>query len=238
MCLFAPASRAEFFASLYGGWVTTPDTDVRLKQPGNTDLKFQGVSWDSQSFQEPLYYGAKLGYWFSSAPNWGTSLEFTHAKMIADLDQMVNVSGVRAGTAVNGPEPLSDTFQHLEFTHGYNLLTLNVQHRWFLGQPQGRSFWSRLQPYVGTGAGAAIPHAEVTAGNATVSEYQAAGFVWQGFAGLNVDVVKHVSVFGEYKATYADMTVDFPAGGSVQIDPWSHHLVFGITISLGSRGKT
>ena len=173
--------QAEFVLSGYLGKAETLDSDVTLKEPGGTDLTFADVSWDDDSFEEPIYYGLRMSYWLEEAPSWGIAVDFTHAKMLAELNKTVSVSGSRSGAPVSGSERLGDTFDQLEFTHGHNILTVNGMYRWFADRQQKDTFLDRLQPYVGLGLGVAIPHVEVTTATSSTEEYQVAGPAGQGF---------------------------------------------------------
>lgn len=237
LCVLALEARAEIFASVSFGGISTANTDVRWTGPNATELTFRGVTWDGRSFESPIYYGLKLGWWFSDVPRWGIAVDFTHAKMLTDLNQVVSVDGIRDGAAVSGAERLGETFQSLEFSHGHNLLMVGVQHRWLLGEPGDGSWWSHLLPFVGTGAGIALPHAEVATASGTISEYQWTGPAWQGSAGLHVAVAGPLSLFAEYKATFARLDVDTSGGGTLEVAPWGHHLAVGVTMSPG-RGRS
>lgn len=221
--------RAEFVISVYGGVASTMDSDVRLLQPGGTNLKFDEVSWTDKSFVSPIYYGLRLTYWTEKAPTWGVAIDFTHPKMHAKLEETVTVTGTRAGVPVNNREPLRNTFGDLEFSHGHNLLTLNALHRWFPAGERNKTFLGRVQPYVGFGAGVAIPHAEVGTGGVITYEYQQVGPALQGLVGVSFDLIKHVAIFPEYKISYANMSVELADGGSLQVDPWTHHFALGIS---------
>jgi lipid A oxidase len=227
-------AQGEIFASVYGGMVNTEDSDLHYKQ-GSTDVTFHDVKWDDESFKGSLYGGYRLGYWFDHAPHWGISAEWIHAKMVADLNQNVSVTGTRGGLPVNTTEPLGNSFDNLQFTHGHNFGLLNVHYRWFLTEPESDSFLSRLEPYVGLGAGFAWPHVEVDTVSPTTStaEYQLpAGFACQGFAGVSLRLAKYVSIFTEAKLTYAQLDVDLP-GGSLETEPFSEHIVVGLSINFG-----
>jgi lipid A oxidase len=102
-----------------------------------------------------------------------------------------------------------------------NLFTLNAVHRWFVGR--------RLRPYVGGGAGAAIPHVEATVGGVETDGYQLAGWAAQGLAGLSIDVTGPLSVFVEYKLSWADIDAELNGGGSIRHEIWTQQLVFGFT---------
>jgi opacity protein-like surface antigen len=230
--LMAARTKAEWVISGYLGKADTADADVKLSEQGGTNLKFHNVSWDDESFDGPMYYGVRLTKWFDRSPKWGLALDFTHPKMVARLNETVNVTGTRAGVPVSGPERLGDTFDVLEFTHGHNLLTLNGMYRRPGAGRDAESFLARLEPYAGLGAGVAIPHAEVTTSTGSTYEYQLVGFAAQGLVGVSYEFVRNVSVFTEYKLSYADMDVDIHNGGSLKIGPWTHHFILGFSYSF------
>lgn len=72
-------------------------------------------------------------------PDGGVAVDFNHAKMYSDPEQLVQVSGQQSGSPVNGSVRLGDAFSSLEFTDGHTLLTINALRRWRLSD--------RLQPY-------------------------------------------------------------------------------------------
>lgn len=225
------SATAEMFVSGYLGAASTYDSDVELNRPGGTSLTFSDVSWDDDSFSAPPYYGLRIGYWFKNHPNWATAIDFTHAKMYAELDNTVSVSGTRSGVPVAGQERLGDTFEVLEFSDGHNLLTLNGMYRWLnMGTP-GQGFLYRLQPYVLAGLGIAIPHVEVTVEGDRTFEYQATGLAVQAGGGLDVDITRWLSVFAEYRLSYAEINADLEGGGTFKTEPWTHHITFGVTFS-------
>ena len=226
--------RAEYYFSVYGGSMITHDSDVKYRDGASTDIRLDGVQWQAKPFSESPYGGYRLGYWCDSAPNWGISAEWIHGKMYAE-NENVSVSGVRNGSTVSGTEPLGNTFSELSLTHGLNLYLLNLQYRWFLADQESDSFCRRLQPYVGVGAGIVRPHIELTSASQSVRDYVVAGPAAQGFLGMNFDVAKHVSLFAEYKLTYADIDADLPGGGSLRTKALSHHFTIGVTISLGGK---
>jgi lipid A oxidase len=229
---FTVNARAEFVMTAYGGAINTMDADVKLSRPGGTDLTFSDVPWSDKSFEGPIYYGLRLSYWFSEDKNWGVCMDFTHAKMYAQLNDTVNVTGTRAGVPVTGTEPLNNTFKELSFSHGYNLLTFNGTYRWFPKGSRDNTFLGRLQPYVGLGLGVAVPHVEVEINGNKTEEYQYAGPAFQGFGGINFDIYKNFSIFLEYKLTYADMDADLTDGGSIEVKPWSNHILFGLSYAF------
>jgi len=227
--LYPLSAQAEWMMSLYGGIAHTFDGDVTLKESGNTYLTFHDVPWDDDSFKEPQYFGLRLTYGFHGRSPWGMAVDFAHAKMIAELDAEVSVTGSRGGKLVNAREALGDSFRKLEFSHGHNVLTATILYRWFAqSHPPGRN---RLQPYVGLGAGVAIPHVEVGVGPFSTGDYQFAGPALQGLTGLNVNLMKYLSVFAEVRLSYAHLDVDLQGSGSLETDAWTYHLNIGFSLS-------
>lgn len=229
--IISGVASAELFFSGYMGIASTHDTDVELNRPGGTNLTFSDVSWDDDSFASPIYYGLRAGYWFKNSPNWGMAVDFTHAKMYAELDKSVHVSGNRNGSPVSGQERLRDTFDVLEFSDGHNLLTLNGMYRLMSMGASKNDFLNRLQPYVLAGLGIAMPHVEVTVDGDRTFEYQATGLAAQTGAGLDVEITRWLSVFAEYRLSYAGIDANLEGGGTLETEPWTHHVNLGVTFS-------
>lgn len=223
------SARAETSFSFYLGNAETIEGEVELEIGDGTDLDFDDVEWLDESFDNPLYYGFRLTHFFERRPEWGVALDFFHAKVYADEDDVVHVRGRRGGVSVDRFERIGDTFGELNLSHGLNFLTLNAVRRWEL-DGNGRLL-SRLRPYVGAGAGVAIPHVEVEIGGEEVSEYQIGGLAFQAFAGADFRLSERWSFFGEYKFSFADLDLDVP-GGSLETETETHHVVFGVSFRL------
>jgi lipid A oxidase len=234
--LAAASARAEFFASAYGGSSWTRDSDLHLRVAGS-DLRLRDVAWQGKSFEGPLYYGIRGGWWIDPLPELGVSIDFTHAKAIADLERPVSVSGLvgRIPRPVHGVVPPSRMFERLEFSHGLNTLTLDLLLRWLPHGERDASALGRLQPYVGLGVGVAIPHVEVRYGPYDADGYQLAGPAAQGLVGLNVDVVRYVSVFAEYRLAWTDVDARVGAAGRLGTQLWTQHVSVGLTLSYPWR---
>ncbi len=193
--LLAPlaTAKAQITISAYGGTALTVGSDVRLELPGEPSTTYSGVPWRSESFTSPIYYGLRIAYWPDRESNFGVTLDFTHAKMLANDD---SVLVAREGDTDQDQELLSDTYNYLAFSHGHNLVTLNVFGRLFPTGARERSFLGRLQPYAGLGLGVAIPHVEVDLVDGSVTnEYQLAGVALQGLAGASFDVISRLAAF-------------------------------------------
>ena len=224
LALAAVPARAEWQLSIYGGDAITHDSDVTLQQPDGTNLTLNDVSWASKSFEDPPYYGVRLTYW-NQMTDWGVALDFTHAKTYGELGDTVSQSGTIAGAAAPSSATVNSTFSKLEFTDGLNLLTLNGMRRWHWNET--------VSPYAGLGVGLAIPHVEVTTALAPRTfDFQVTGVAAQGLTGLNFKVADYMSLFTEYKLSYAQVDADLDNGGSLDTDIWTHHFIAGLSFDF------
>ena len=229
-CVGCAGPVGEFVLSAYGGGAFQADVDLQLENAGGTDLEFHDVQLDDESFQHPMYAGARGSYWFGAYPEWGLALDYTHAKAIVDTGQVTRVEGTKNGVDVSGTGPISDHLDRFQMANGHNFWTFNVMHRRF---PAARdeSWLGRMQPYVGVGGGAVVPYVRATVDGVPTRGYQLAGPAAQGFVGLNVDLLGPFALFGEYKITYADIEVDLRGDGSLATETLTSQLILGISLS-------
>jgi lipid A oxidase len=219
------AASGEFQLGVYGGWNGTHNSDVTFTGPG-TDWTVQSVPWDGLSFTfdgEAPYYGARFTYWPDAIPNWGFMFDLTHAKVRARSDAMVDYEG----TLGTGTGTVGSLFDRLEFTDGFTLLIVNGMYRF---EPM-----DRFRPYVGAGLGITIPHVEVTAtGLPTTYEYAFGGMAAQALAGVDIRVTEHISLFTEYKFSWAGINAPLsdPAY-RVHTNLFTHHVLFGASLNWG-----
>ena len=200
----------EWLTAGYFGIPYTYPSDMQFERPGQagaklTDLTVHGINWDGKPFKSPIYYGLRSIRWNGSQ---GTMLDFTHSKTISQPSQSVRFSGTRNGKPASEPAKIGDTFRHLEFSHGHNMLTLNrlVRLGWIS---------SVIQPYAGAGAGMSLPHTEIQFSDEEkrTYEYQFAGPAGQIVAGLEFRLPR-VSLFVEYKFTLARNSVPLTGNDS------------------------
>ncbi len=215
----------------YGGAEYTMAGPLKFSQSGGTDISFGAVAWEGQPFKPPIYYGLRGILWPQNAQQ-GIMADFTHIKAKAAKDSVVDQSGRRDGMPVPPQEKLSATFSKLEFTHGYNLFTLNlVRRRALAGE--------KLLAYVGAGAGVAIPHVEVGRSDwppkTRTSEYQLAGPAVQVLGGIEWRVSPHISLFVEYKLSCSAIGGTVKGGGSLETNLCTHQLLGGPAWHLQAR---
>lgn len=230
VCAVAPAS-AEVQVGFNAGWNRTLSSDVTFTGPNGTDFTLENVPWKGLSFPGDggaPYYGIRAAYWFREGPGWGVMLDYTHAKVRAKADAVVDLTGSTGPSGVApGAYPVGDLLDRLEFTDGITFITLNALYR---TRPMGR-----LQPYVGLGAGINRPHVEVT--GAALSdlprtyEFQNGGVTAQALAGVDIRIAGPLSVYGEYRINYSP--VDAPlSDDAFEIDTtlFTNQILFGASV--------
>jgi len=229
----ASGDGADAQLGAYLGPAYTARSSLRLVQPGGTDMTFGDIAWEGKPFRPPPYYGYRAIYWLPNA-RFGMMVDFTHIKAIAVKHHPVQQSGSRDGVSVPALEPLTATLKRLEFTHGYNLLTLNVLRR---GGPRGPN----LIPYAAAGLGVAIPHVEVQRTGAPQStrtdEYQITGPALQLLGGVEWRFGRRLSLFVEYKLSCAMIHGDLVGGGEISTNLCTHQLPVGLAVHLRARAS-
>ncbi|MFV0295599.1 MAG: hypothetical protein ACK5JT_05715 [Hyphomicrobiaceae bacterium] len=208
----------ETIVAGYGGVTHTQASDVHFTKSGVTDLTAHRVEWIGRPFKSPIYYGVRVMHG-PAVGSFGGMVDFTHAKASARREQTVTFSGTRNGKPADGSKLSDATFRHLEFSHGHNMLTLNGLFRLHRLLPMFR-------PYVGAGAGIALPHTEVQFRDEPrrTYEYQITGVVGQAVAGIEIRL-PHSSVLLEYKFSLAPYWVPLSERdgrkGNAFIDYWN-----------------
>ncbi|HET7716925.1 MAG TPA: outer membrane beta-barrel protein [Bauldia sp.] len=229
MLVSSGAARSEVQFGIYGGWNGSFDSDVTVTR-GNSDFTLHDVPWQGLSFDfdgGAPYYGFRGTYWLPSSP-WGVMLDYIHAKVRADPDATVDMSGTYRGKPAPSRTRIDDVFDRFEFTDGLNLITINAVRQFEMS--------GGIRPYVGAGIGLADPHVEVEGpGFPETFEYQIAGPAAQVLAGLDVLVNRYFSLFGEYKLTYAGIDADLTGGGELKTGIWTNHLIVGLAVRFGPR---
>lgn len=200
---------------LIAGYMSQPfyrRSDVHLTRPDGTDTTLKQLGWDGDAWRFPIDGGVRSMEWWGSV---GVMIDFLHNKAVARLGkgahgrklanpviEDVDAEGTLAGEPIAPRVKLTDVFERLEFTHGHNVLL-------FTGLLRPVAVTSRIRPYLGLGAGFALPHVEVWfpggAQDDRTNEYQFAGPAAQAVAGLEFRVGK-VSYFLEYKLSWAHIS--------------------------------
>jgi lipid A oxidase len=208
----AMPAAAEVQVAVYGGANANLSSAVALRKGGVSDDRT--VDWEGRSFEMPPYWGVQAAYWLTGGAGFGLAVDYTHAKAYAKIDFATD-----------------PVYRHLEFTDGNNLLILNLLYRFepVLG--------GKLVPYVGIGAGVAIPHVEVKLKvypGWETWEYQLAGAAGQLLGGLEYRLGDAWSVFAQGKLSYAHLDTELAGGGTLTSDLWSPQVVLGLSYRFGN----
>jgi opacity protein-like surface antigen len=224
---FTCSARAQ--ADDDGGWVVaaylggarTRASDLTIAQPSiGNNLTFERVRFDSRSFDGPLYYGFRGGYFLDQLPWLGFEAEFTHLKVFSNPQQRVRVVGRRRGVPVDSELPLGAIVQQYSISHGVNLLLFNVAARHRLGE--------RLILSARAGLGPTLPHTESNVEGQAQEQYEIGSLGWQAAGGAEFKLWKNVYVLGEYKFTRTRQEGKIFSGTAESLLR-THHGVFGIS---------
>lgn len=233
LAVLADTALAETTASFYLGASHTRNSDVRISQPGTaSDATFRSVSWDSESFKKPRYYGIRVSHFLENRPDWGIGFDFTHDKVYARTSQVVHVGGTWNGAPVNEDAPMNQRVQSFSISHGVNILALNVYHRW-MHQTSNAFPYGRWQPYAGAGLTYYLLHPENTVnGQKNNESYQGGGFGYQLLGGLQYGITPTVGVFIEAKYNSGKLEVDTAGGGRGETELKSSQLLAGVSVAF------
>ncbi|MBV1693895.1 MAG: outer membrane beta-barrel protein [Hyphomicrobiales bacterium] len=203
----AAAARAETQISVYGGLNENFKSQGTLSKGTLTDTR--DFDWQGKSFEMPPYWGVRATHWFGNMSNWGIALDYVHSKAYANVNFATD-----------------PVYSHLEFTDGNNIVTLNAMYRF---QP----VWNgQGVPYVGVGAGVAIPHVEVwlkAFPTQNTWEYQLAGGAAQVLGGLEYKFDRNWSAFAEARLMYSHLATDLNGGGQFKTYLWSPAFSLGLS---------
>ena len=201
--------------TLIAGYLAQPfyhRSDVHLTRPNDTDLMAKGLGWDGDALKFPIDGGVRA---VTGPHTFGFMIDFLHNKAVSRLGRgahgrripnpvidEVDLEGTIAGNPAPPRAKLTDVFTRLEFTHGHNVLLFTPIMRLAAVTP-------RIRPYVGIGAGFALPHVEVwfpgEEESRRTNEYQFAGPAAQLLAGVEFRT-GNMAYFVEYKFTWAHIS--------------------------------
>jgi hypothetical protein len=219
--------RAQWIAGGYIGEAHTLNSGLTIRQPAlATDISFHDISYRGESFQPPLYYGVRGGYFLRS--RWGVEAEFTHLKVFANVDRIAAVTGTLNGAPIDYREPVNAIVQRFSISHGVNLLLANAIFRHELWRSNNERS-ARAYLSLRLGAGATIPHAESTVQQRTDEHYQVGSPALQFAGTIELRICKRWYWMGEYKFTRTSEQVDVSSGIAKSLLQ-THHVVTGPNI--------
>ena len=228
--LFADVALAETTGSFYLGHSHTGDSDIRVTQPGTgSDATFRNVSWRSESFKNPVYYGFRITHFLEERPEWGIGFDYTHDKVYAKTGRLALVEGTWNGVPVNEIAPIDRRVQSFGISHGVNLLGVNLYRRWMYRTDSTYSR-GRWQPYIGAGLTYYLLHPEnVVNGQNNEEGYKGGGFGYQMLAGLHYGLTPALGVFVEAKYNSGKVAVG-TAGGRAETELNCSQLLAGASV--------
>lgn len=213
-----------FVVAAYLGGARTGSSDLKISQPSlGTNLTFQDVRLSSQSFDPPLYYGLRGGYFLRRGPFLGFEAEFIHLKVFAKPQQQVRVTGVQRNVVTGAELPLGQIVQQYSISHGVNLLLFNVAAR----QRIKHAGDGRLSLTARAGIGPTLPHTESRIEGDAQEQYEFGRLAWQVSGGAEFRLWRGLYALGEYKFTRTSQRGKV-ASGTAESLLRTHHGVFGL----------
>jgi lipid A oxidase len=218
---------AESYVAGYVGGARTSSSDLTLKLVNSqTRLTFDKVPFTGKSFESPIYYGYRVGYYFTK--HIGLEGEFIHLKVHADLDRVLTVHGTIDGLPVLRQAPIRAYADQFEVSHGLNMLLVNaVLRQGLLGGREPRD--ARIALIVRVGAGPTLPRPEVIVFGAAGGAYEMGPVAVQGAAGIETKLWRGLHLLTEYKYTLTPTSFAIP-NGTASFDVHSHHFATGLAI--------
>lgn len=227
-CLLAAALsplHAEWLIAGYLGGASHEDSSLRVDQPAlDTNVRFRDLQFRSRSFDSPLYYGVRGGYFFSR--HFGVDLELVHVKAYARTLQAADASGIIEGRPVSGRILPATVLDRFSMSHGVNYLFTSFVARHDFMRPPGRER-GPITVFGRAGGGQSIPHAESSFRGVTVEHYELGGVAVQLAGGVELLFWRRLGALFEYKYTRGRQKVDVAFGHAESLLK-SHHGVFGL----------
>lgn len=214
---------AQWVLSAYAGAMHTRAADVRIEQPdAGTELVFPEVSFDSESWRSPVYYGYRLARRVPGVRWLFVEGELIHGKVYA-RGNTARGAGTRRGQPVVGL-PFPAVVQRFAISHGLNFVLVNAVARQPL--PGGRATLTAR-----AGAGPMLPHPEIEVEGVAREGYELAGPGLQAGGGIEFGLWRGVSLLAEYKWTRAHPRLSIDQG-TASLVTRSHHLALGLSLTF------
>jgi hypothetical protein len=226
LCWLCGASplHAEWAITAFIGTVSTNANTLTIRQEAaGTNLTLDPISYRSQSFEPPLYYGYRVTKYLGR--HFGLEGEYIHPKLYARTEETVTASGTRGGAPVNGPVRLDSFVQRFSISHGLNYLLMNAVFRRSFDDAERPRGWLIAR----AGAGLTIPHGESEIAGARQEQYEIGSIGFHLAIGGELRITRVLSAMTEYKFTTTAESVSV-AGGTVDGRFSSHHIAGGIVI--------
>jgi hypothetical protein len=197
---------AQWMVTGYLGSAATMPSSIRVHANG-TEVLMNSISFNSRSWQKPLYYGVRGGYRFQRGL--GLEAEFIHLKAFAVV-----------------PPSQRALVPQFNMSHGANLLLGNF----FLSRTLGTG--QRFRLTARSGAGISIPHSEAQIGELRIDRYEFGGPAFQIAAGPELRVTRGLAWLSEYKFSVGTFHV---GDNNSRLDTRlrTNHWVTGLSWAIG-----
>jgi len=230
-----PPACADWTIGGFIGGAHTRTGSLQLTRPAeSTSIVLSPVRYRSESMTPPIYYGYRAAV-FPRSHWFGIEGEFIHLKVVADTARDTQISGTLRGQPASGSVRLSSVIERFSISHGVNLLLVNAvaRHR----APAAGGGDPRWTVTARVGAGASIPHPESAIGGSYAEGYEWGAFSAQAAAGLEVRLLRRVSVLAEYKLSRTVQHVTVPQG-TARTPLTTQHVVAGLALRVGAPRRT
>ncbi len=227
LCFFAGSSFAEWRLELYGGVFFPGRSDLTVKRPlAGDNVTYRDLAWDDRSFEKPIYYGYRIGYFFGDQDRTGIELELVHAKIYSDPDSHLMASGLIANQPVDGLRRLGEHIQRFDLSHGHNLLMVNFVRK---AAPWREGTFSSTRPHLvfRAGIGPSISHTESLIEDRFKDGYEIGGLGVQAAAGVVMPLANNFYLPFEYKYSYSWLRDLDIVQGKADMNVGGSHLAFG-----------
>lgn len=218
-------------AAFFFGTAHTLSSPLTISQTSRgNNLTFKDVQFKSKSFESPIYYGFRIGYFLPPLPYLGIEAEFIHLKVYSDPEQQVRATGIYHGVPINRKLPLGEIVQQYSISHGANLLLFNIAGRYAVKKgtdsPKGLViFTARF------GLGPSIPHTESTIDGQSKGQYETGRLAWQLGASVEFKLWQGFYALAEYKFTRTRQSGQIFSGTAESL-LCTHHGIFGLSYHL------
>jgi len=218
---------AEWRVELYGGVFFPGKSDLSVRRPvAGDNVTYRDLAWDDRSFEKPIYYGYRIGYFFGDRDRTGIEIELVHTKIYSDPDSYLTASGLIDARPVDGLRRLGDHLQRFDLSHGHNLLLVNFVRR---VAPWREENFSPTRPHLvfRVGLGPVISHTESRIEDRFQEGYEIGGVATQAAAGVVMPLGSYFYLPLEYKYSYSWLRELDIVQGKADMNLGGSHLAFG-----------
>jgi hypothetical protein len=192
----------DWTVGAYAGGAWTHSADVTLVSSTYGQQVLPDVTFRSESFESPIYYGYRMGHRLGRTALFVEG-ELIHLKVVAN------------------EQTLAPPLESLAMTHGMNLILGNAL--WMR-----RAGNDRVRVTLRGGFGITVPHAETRVHGQERGAYEYGSLGWQLAPGVALHATGPLYLNAEYKFTSARPEIE-TADGQATVPARTHHWLIGVT---------